>query len=132
MKALRTFWRTGILGRCPECGQTSMFAGFYTLHERCAVCDTRFESAAGEWVGGVAFGYGIGALVALALSLAEVRWAPIRATGLDPLWTIAALSLVATAVGYHWAKSLWFALLYEWGFMARGDEPPGPPPVARA
>ena len=46
------------------------------------------------------------------------------ALGLPPMWTIAAISLVATVIGYRPAKAIWFALLYEWGFMARGDAPP--------
>lgn len=129
MNALRTFWRTGILGRCPECGRTSMFNSFYGLHERCAVCDTRFESSSGEWLGGTAIGYTIGALVAVALALIEGQWAPLTAPGLPSMWTIAVLSLVATVIGYRPAKAMWFALLYEWGFMARGDGPPtGAPP----
>ena len=128
MNALRTFWVTGIRGRCPSCQQTSMFAGFYTLHERCAVCDTRFEPRAGEWLGATAFGYTIGAVIGILLAFVEVLWAPFRALGLPPMWTIAAIALAATAVGYHWAKALWCALLYEWGFTTRGDAPPGPPP----
>ncbi|MSQ30431.1 MAG: DUF983 domain-containing protein [Dehalococcoidia bacterium] len=131
MSAVHTFWRTGILRRCPECGQTSMFNSFYGLHERCAVCGTRFESSSGEWLGGPPIGYAIGALVALALALIEGQWSPLGALGLPSTWTIAALSLVATVLCYRPAKAIWFALLYEWGFMARGDGPPtGAPPRA--
>ena len=117
MSALRTLWRTGILGRCPECGRTSMFNSFYGLHERCAVCNTRFEANSGEWLGGTAIGYAIGALVALALALIEVQWAPIRSAGLPAMWTIAVVSLAVTVVGYRPAKAIWFALVYEMGFM---------------
>ena len=132
MNALRTFWRTGVRGRCPQCGQTSMFASFYVLHARCAVCDTRYEPSPGEWLGATAIGYGIGAVVALLLACAEILWSPLRRAALPPTWTIAAISLAATAFGYHWAKAMWCALLYEWGFMARGDTPPGPPPGDQA
>ena len=117
MSAIRTLWRTGILGRCPECGRTSMFNSFYGLHERCAVCGTRFEANSGEWLGGTAIGYTIGALVALALALIEVQWAPIGRAGLPARWTIAIVSLAVTVVGYRPAKAIWFALVYEMGFM---------------
>ena len=130
MSAIRTFWRTGILGRCPECGRTSMFNSYYGLHERCAVCNTRFESNSGEWLGGTAFGYTIGALVALALALIEVQWGIFAAMGLSLAWTmgvIAAIALAATVVGYRPANAIWFALVYEMGFMAVGDDPPGTP-----
>lgn len=33
--------------RCPRCGQGHLFAGWYTLHERCAACDLVFESSDG-------------------------------------------------------------------------------------
>ncbi|MFA7250365.1 MAG: DUF983 domain-containing protein [Dehalococcoidia bacterium] len=128
MSTLRTLWRTGVLGRCPRCGQTSMFNSFYGLHERCAVCGTRFESNSGEWLGGTAIGYAIGALVALVLALIEVSWAPFRSLGLSPMWAIAAISLVATVVGYRPAKAMWFALVYEMGFMASDGPPSGAPP----
>jgi len=127
MSALRTLWRAGVLGRCPECGRTSMFSSFYGLHDRCEVCGTRFESNSGEWLGGTAIGYAIGAVVALALALIEVQWAPIRGLGLPAAWTIAAISLIATVIGYRPAKAIWFGLVYEMGFMARddGDAPDG-------
>lgn len=134
MSAVRTFWRTGILGRCPECGRTSMFESYYGLHERCEVCDTRFESNSGEWLGGTAFGYLIGALVALALTFVEMLWGPLEALGLSLAWTmgvIAAISVLATVVGYRPAKAMWFGLVYEMGFMARGDDPPGTHPRGR-
>jgi len=79
----------------------------------------------------MAIGYTIGAVIAIILGFAEALWAPLGRlgmTGLAPTWTIAVISLAATAIGYRWAKSMWFALLFEWGFMAQGDAPPGPPP----
>jgi uncharacterized protein (DUF983 family) len=134
MSAIRTLWRTGILGRCPECGRTSMFESYYGLRERCEVCDTRFESNSGEWLGGTAIGYTIGALVALALALIEVQWGPFAAAGLSLAWTmvvIAGVSILATVIGYRPAKAIWFGLVYEMGFMARGDDPPGTHPRQR-
>ena len=123
-----SFWRAAVLGRCPHCGQTSMFKGYYDMHRRCAVCDLRYEAESGAWLGALALGYGIGAMVAIVLAAIEVTWAPIRELGIDPMWTIAALALVATAIGYRPAKSAWLFLLYHFGFMAFGDEPAGPPP----
>src|SRR5262245_11989928 len=111
MKALRTFWNTGVRCRCPQCGATSMFSGFYEMHERCSVCDTRLAPSSGEWLGALAIGYTVGAVVAIALAIAEVLWSPLRSHGIVPTWTIAAISLSATALCYRWAKAMWFALL---------------------
>ena len=99
------------------------------MHERCANCNLRYETSSGAWLGAIAIGYGIGALVAIALALVEVRFRPLRDAGLDPAWTTVIVALVATAATYRWAKAIWFSLLYQWDFMAFGDDPPGPPPV---
>ena len=107
-----------------------MFRGFYTLHEACPACGTRLEISDGAWLGGIAIGYLFGALFAFGLGLVELRWHPIREAGLDPLWTIAVLSLPVTALAYRPAKGLWFSLLYLYG-LAGDDEasstPAGPP-----
>lgn len=123
---LRTVWRTAILGRCPECAQTSMFSGIIEMHERCASCDLRYQTSPGAWLGAVAIGYGIGALIAIVLALTEVTYRPVRELGLDPAWTIVVIAVVVTGLLYRWAKAAWFALLYQYDFMAFGDEPPGP------
>ena len=40
-------WSTGLAGRCPRCGQASIFKGFLDLAPRCAACDLdmRFADA---------------------------------------------------------------------------------------
>jgi len=110
-------------GRCPACGGHSMFRGFYGLHAACPACGTRLEISDGAWLGGVAIGYMFGALFAFCLGMAELRWHPIRDAGLDPLWTIAVLSLPVTALAYRPAKGLWFSLLYLFGLAGEGEEP---------
>jgi uncharacterized protein (DUF983 family) len=36
---------TGIMGRCPRCGEGRLFAGFLTLDERCQTCGLDFDFA---------------------------------------------------------------------------------------
>ena len=122
---LRTLWRTAIKGRCPACAQTSMFSGYLEMHRQCANCGLRYETQPGAWIGALALGYGVGALVAVILGPIEIVWSPIRDAGLHPIWTIVIIALVATLIGYRWAKALWFSLLYLFDFMAFGDEIPG-------
>ena len=105
-----------------------MFRGFYELHETCDVCGVRHQGSPGAWLGVTALGYGIGAVFVVALGMMELLWGPLRALGLDPLWTIALASLPVTALAYRPAKGLWFALLYLGGFVVpdgieEGDRP---------
>jgi uncharacterized protein (DUF983 family) len=104
-----------------------MFSGILAMDERCANCDLRYQTSPGAWIGAMALGYGIGALAALVLAVVELWLRPLRDAGLHPVWSIVVVSLVATLIGYRWAKSGWFALLYLYDFMAFGDAPPGPP-----
>lgn len=108
-----------------------MVSGWISMHERCAHCDLRYETSPGAWLGALALGYAIGAAVAILLAVLELWLRPMRDAGLHPMWTIVVIALLATLVGYRWAKAAWFALLYLYDFMAYGDEPPGPRPTKR-
>ena len=103
-----------------------MFSGWLGMHERCEVCDLRFQTSPGAWLGAIALGYGIGALFALGFAALEIWMRPFRDADLHPVWSIVVVALVATLIGYRWAKSAWFALIYLYDFMAYGDAPPGP------
>ena len=118
---LRTLLRTGLLGRCPGCAERSLFQGYYDVPLTCSNCELRYQVGDGAWLGAIAIGYGFGAIFAILVAVIELVWAPIRASQLDPLWTIAVASLLVTALGYRPAKSIWFALLYLFGFMRWPD-----------
>ncbi|TAK75994.1 MAG: DUF983 domain-containing protein [Dehalococcoidia bacterium] len=122
-------WRTVVRERCPHCGKGRFFSGFAGLRPRCTGCDLRYEASEGAWLGAPGIGYGVGALLGIVFSFVELRWHWIASTGLDPLWTIAIGSVVASAVAYRPSKALWFAILYRWDFMAFGDAPAGPSDV---
>ncbi len=123
---LRASWRMVIRERCPHCAQGRFFSGLFGVRERCTVCDLRYEASEGAWLGSLALGYGAGALIAGVMSFSQVAWHWIDDLGLDPLWTIAAASLLTSFLAYRPAKAFWFAILYRWDFMAFGDAPAGP------
>jgi uncharacterized protein (DUF983 family) len=99
-----------------------MFRGYIELYERCPNCGVRYEVESGAWLGAIALGYAVGALVAVILGVVELTWHPIAEAGLDPLWTITIVALVVTVPGYRPAKGFWFALLWLFGFTE--DAPP--------
>ena len=118
---LHILLQTGLLGRCPGCEERSMFDGVYEVPRHCPRCDLQYQVGDGAWLGAIAIGYGFGVIAAIIAVFVELIWGPIRAAGLDPMWTIAIGGLVATAVGYRPAKSIWFALLFRFGFMRWPD-----------
>ena len=110
----------GILGRCPSCRRASMFRAWIELHDRCPNCGLKYEVESGAWLGTMAIAYGVGAAVAVALTLVEVRWHPLADAGLDPLWVIPIAGIVSVLPAYRPAKGLWFALLWLYEFTEGG------------
>lgn len=50
--------------RCPHCGEGALFVGWFTMHDRCAVCDLVYQRNQGDtwffWVLGDRIPIGIG------------------------------------------------------------------------
>ncbi|MGE0563741.1 MAG: DUF983 domain-containing protein [Pseudolabrys sp.] len=99
----------GLLGRCPRCGQGSMFRGFLNLRPACESCELDLGFAdAGD--GPAVFVILIaGGIVVFAALLTEVMFQP-------PYWLHAALwlpaILVATLLPLRAVKGLLIALQY--------------------
>ena len=99
-----------------------MFTGWIDMYERCPQCGLRYEVESGAWLGTMAIGYAIGALVAVALTVSELLWHPIGNLGLSATWVIAVAALAASALTYRQAKGFWFALLWLYEFTSGGNE----------
>lgn len=130
MSAIGTLLDSTVRGRCPSCREVSMFSGYYDVHPSCPRCDVRFNASEGAWLGAVALGYAIGALTIVIFGLVEVTVHPFDRLGLHPLWSVTATALIATAIGYRFAKGAWYGLLYLYGFVVPegasegGEAPP--------
>lgn len=124
-RAIHSLVQGTLRGRCPSCQRASMFTGFIEMHERCPICHIRYQTESGAWLGAIAVGYGIGALVVVALGIAEAMWHPIgQYLGWDPLWTITIVGMVVAVPAYRPAKGFWFALLWVYGFTGDPEAPP--------
>jgi uncharacterized protein (DUF983 family) len=99
--------------RCPRCRvgsifPYSIFRGFPRMHERCPVCDLRFEREPGYFLGAMYVSYALG-LVIIAL-MAALLWA---ATGWwitkDTVWAVV-LFLPLAPTTTLLARVLWIYL----------------------
>jgi uncharacterized protein (DUF983 family) len=63
-RALRLLWR-GLCLRCPHCGARSLFRTWFAMHERCFVCQLRFEREQGYFLGAMYINYGVTVVLAL-------------------------------------------------------------------
>jgi uncharacterized protein (DUF983 family) len=80
--------------RCPRCRsgrmfQYSIFRGFPKMHERCPVCDLKFEREQGYFLGAMYISYGM-ALVMIT-AIAALLWSTTR-------WPITKVTLWAIVV----------------------------------
>jgi uncharacterized protein (DUF983 family) len=94
--------------RCPRCGETPLFRGWFTMREACGLCGLRFERAPGYFVGAIYVNYAVtvmlvigGYLVlfcvlSLSTTMQLVIWLPVVA--LFPLWF------------FRYSRSVWLAL----------------------
>jgi uncharacterized protein (DUF983 family) len=96
--------------RCPRCGATALFRGWFTMAEGCALCGLRFERAQGYFVGAIYVNYAATAL--LAIGGFFLLW------GLTDLSSGAQLAvLLPVVIGFplwffRYSRSFWLAL--EW------------------
>src|SRR5262245_12611962 len=67
----RVLVRRALALRCPSCGRTRLFAGWFRMREACAACGLRYEREPGYFVGAIYVNYAltIGLLGVLVLGL---------------------------------------------------------------
>ena len=94
--------------RCPRCGQTPLFRGWFRMLPACASCGLSFERAQGYFVGAIYVNYA--ATTPIAVGGALVLW---RVAGLDPVWQLALWGpfvVVFPLWFFRWSRSLWLAV----------------------
>ena len=107
----------GLRLRCPRCGQSDLFSGWFRMRECCAVCGLRYEREQGYFVGAIYVNYAVTAIVAVGTVLAVDQ-----AVGLSlpaQLATGIALSLLVPLAFFRYSRSLWLVLDY---LVTRVDE----------
>ncbi len=102
--------RRGIALRCPRCGGTPLFRGWFAMAPACALCGLRYERAQGYFVGAIYINYAVTTVIATAgyfvlwgyagvsTGVQLALWLPFVA--LFPLWF------------FRYSRSLWLALEY--------------------
>jgi uncharacterized protein (DUF983 family) len=99
--------------RCPRCRiggifLYSIFRGFPKMHERCPVCDLKFEREPGYFLGAMYVSYALG--IVIVASIAAVLW---RVTGWwitkDTIWAMVIFLPLAPTITLF-ARVLWIYL----------------------
>jgi uncharacterized protein (DUF983 family) len=107
--------------KCPRCGQASMFAGLFRMHERCTHCGLKYEREPGYFLGSIYINYGVAAL------LLTVGWITLRfGYGIESRWLVfgfAAVLVVFQLFFFRFARALWLALDCQFDASLFADSP---------
>jgi uncharacterized protein (DUF983 family) len=115
-RPLRVLLR-GLRLRCPRCGQTELFSGWFRMRERCAVCGLRYEREQGYFVGAIYVNYAATAIVAVGTVLAVDQTVGLSLPAQLALGIV--LSLLVPLAFFRYSRSLWLVLDY---LVTRADE----------
>ena len=98
--------------RCPRCGATKLFSGWFRMAEACAVCGLRFERAQGYFVGAIYVNYAVTTIIAVGGFF--VLWGLLGLSTRAQLLVLVPIVLVFPLWFFRYSRSLWLAL--EWSF----------------
>lgn len=114
--------RVGASLRCPNCEQGRMFAGFFRMHETCAVCGVRFERSSGESLGGMMVNLVVAELLTIGGFFASyVLLRPDDMTPLIIFWL--AFDVVFVLAFYRPARGMWVAVTHLTSGLTTDEEP---------
>jgi uncharacterized protein (DUF983 family) len=105
---LGTLLHRALTRRCPQCGSSGIFRGYWTLRDRCPRCDYRFDREEGYFLGA----YAINLIVAEFLSIAVLVDLLVRT---DLSWVAIEAIVIPLAIGlpilfFPFSRTLWMAL----------------------
>ena len=97
----------GLCLRCPRCGAHSLFRTWFTMYERCAVCQLRFEREQGYFLGAMYINYGVSVVLALIGSFALEWWTHPSLTQQLLLWI--GFCVFFPVLFFRHSRGLWLA-----------------------
>ena len=98
----------GLRLRCPRCGGTGLYAGWFRMHERCAACGMRYEREQGYFVGAIYVNYALTAAFGLGGVLLLDAWVGLSLA--QQLCLAIPTMLLAPILFFRHARSIWLAI----------------------
>ena len=115
--------------RCPRCGATPLFRGWFRMVESCALCGLRFERAQGYFVGAIYINYA--ATVAIAVPGFFLLDAFTTMTIYQQLALWVPFAVLFPLLFFHYARSLWLVMDHFFNPSESLYPVPPKPPVKR-
>ncbi|HVX11638.1 MAG TPA: DUF983 domain-containing protein [Pirellulales bacterium] len=109
------FWRTvgrSCRLRCPRCGESKLFLGWFLMRPRCPTCDLNFLQEPGFYLGSIYFNYGLTALVVTIAYFAFYFGSSVSNDAL--LVGLTTYCVVFPLWFFRYARSLWLGFDQYW------------------
>ncbi|HEY7650898.1 MAG TPA: DUF983 domain-containing protein [Methylomirabilota bacterium] len=96
--------------RCPRCGETPLFRGWFTMEPACRLCGMQFERAQGYFVGAIYINYAVSAVIAVGGYFLLWGWMNLSNSAQFAIWV--PFLVVFPLWFFRWSRSLWLGLEY--------------------
>ncbi len=111
----RSYWTTLSRAwrlRCPQCGQTRLFANWFRMHKQCEACGLHYEREPGYFLGSIYVNYGLTALLVTVFYflLFFTGWVSPQ----NALWIVTGFALIFPLWFFRYARSLWLGFDHYW------------------
>lgn len=108
---LRSLLGRALARRCPYCGGSGIFKGWFGLRECCPTCGVSFDREEGYFLGAYAVNLIVAEILALALALGLIFGTGLRRA--DLLWQEAiaiGLAVALPLLFFPFSRTIWIAL----------------------
>jgi uncharacterized protein (DUF983 family) len=96
--------------RCPRCGASPLFRGWFTMERECRLCGLLFERAQGYFVGAIYINYAVTAVIAVGGYFVLWTWTNLSTAAQFAIWV--PFLVMFPLWFFRWSRSLWLALEY--------------------
>lgn len=94
--------------RCPRCGEGKLFIGWFTMPQRCPVCNLKYERAPGYFLGSSYINYALTAVALTVMYMAlhfGLGWSNRELT-----FPLVGFCVLFPLISFRHARALWLAL----------------------
>ncbi|OLB37325.1 MAG: hypothetical protein AUG14_05165 [Candidatus Rokubacteria bacterium 13_1_20CM_2_68_19] len=96
--------------RCPRCGQTPLFRGWFSMARECALCGLVFERAQGYFVGAIYINYAVSSVIAVGGFFVLWAWFDLPNRWQFAIWV--PFLIVFPLWFFRYSRSFWLAIEY--------------------
>ena len=96
--------RRALTRRCPYCGSSGVYDGYFALREQCPRCGVRFEREEGYFLGAYALNLIVAEFLGLGLAIFLIFKTDLR--HLDLIWLAIAFPLIL----FPFSRTVWIAV----------------------